>query len=151
MVEELYAVLEKIIKHFTSDNSYYPGGISYNVYIHPITKSVFMSTQNGLVEYNASSSLSKEDYSDVYTYPNPVKPDYTGWITIKGLMDNSNVKVCDLSGNVIYSTRSKGGMVIWDGCDEKGQRVKAGVYLVYASQDEIAVEAVPVTKILVVD
>ncbi len=142
---------EKIIKHFTSDNSYYPGGISYNVYIHPITKSVFMSTQNGLVEYNASSSLSKEDYSDVYTYPNPVKPDYTGWITIKGLMDNSNVKVCDLSGNVIYSTRSKGGMVIWDGCDEKGQRVKAGVYLVYASQDEIAVDAVPVTKILVVD
>ena len=142
---------EKIIEHFTSDNSYYPGGISYSIYVHPITNSVFMSTQNGLVEYNASSSPSKEDYSYVYTYPNPIKPDYTGWITIKGLMDNSNVKVCDLSGNVIYSTRSKGGMVIWDGCDEKGQRVKAGVYLVYASQDEIAVDAVPVTKILVVD
>ena len=43
------------------------------------------------------------DFSDVYAYPNPVRPDYTGWITIKGLMDNSLVKLQILP--VMYSFR----------------------------------------------
>ena len=139
----------KILEHFTSDNSYHPGGMTYNVYVHPITGSVFMGTQNGLVEYNESSSPAKEDYSDVYVYPNPIKPDYTGWISIKGLMDNSDVKITDINGNVVYTTRSSGGSVIWDGCDEKGQRIKAGVYLVYASNSDNPSELV--SKINVVN
>jgi hypothetical protein len=121
------------------------------VYVHPQTKSVFMGTANGLVEYNGSSAPAQEDYSDVYVYPNPVKPDYTGWITIKGLMDYSYVKVADTQGNIIYSTRSAGGMITWDGCDSNGNRVKAGVYKVYASQDENTSLVTPVAKIIVVD
>ena len=139
----------KILEHFTSDNSYHPGGMTYNVYVHPITGSVFMGTEKGLVEYNESSSPAKEDYSDVYVYPNPIKPDYTGWISIKGLMDNSDVKITDIVGNVVYTTRSSGGSVIWDGCDEKGQRIKAGVYLVYASNSDNPSELV--SKINVVN
>ena len=139
----------KILEHFTSDNSYHPGGMTYNVYVHPITGSVFMGTEKGLVEYNESSSPAKEDYSDVYVYPNPIKPDYTGWISIKGLMDNSDVKITDINGNVVYTTRSSGGSVIWDGCDEKGQRIKAGVYLVYASNSDNPSELV--SKINVVN
>lgn len=142
---------EKIFDHFTSDNSYHPGGITYTVYVHPTTGSVFMGTENGLVEYNSTSSPAKEDYNNVYVYPNPVKPDYTGWITIKGLMDNSYVKITDISGKVLFSTRSTGGMITWDGCDDKGSRVKAGIYLVYASQIENDPSATIVTKIMVVD
>ena len=142
---------EKIIEHFTSDNSYHPGGMTYTVYVHPITGSVFMGTENGLVEYNSTSSPAKEDYSDVYVYPNPITPDYTGWITITGLMDNSYVKIIDISGNVLFSTRSSGGMITWDGCDDKGSRVKSGIYFVYASQIENDPSATVVTKIMVVD
>ena len=65
------------------------------------------------------------DFSDVYAYPNPVKPDYTGWISIVNLMDNSLVKIADASGNVVYSCRSNGGMFTWDGCNASGSRVKA--------------------------
>ncbi len=142
---------EKIYNHFTSDNSMLPPGIAYSVYVHPMTKSVFMGTANGLVEYNPSSSLAKENYSDVYVYPNPVKPDYTGWITINGLMQNSNVKIVDANGNTCYTCVSQGGKVTWDGCDLNGNRVKAGVYSVYASQGEIAADETPVTKIMVVN
>ena len=142
---------EKIYNHFTSDNSMLPPGIAYSVYVHPMTKSVFMGTANGLVEYNPSSSLAKENYSDVYVYPNPVKPDYTGWITINGLMQNSNVKIVDANGNTCYTCVSQGGKVTWDGCDLNGNRVKAGVYSVYASQGEITADETPVTKIMVVN
>ena len=141
----------KILQHFTSDNSYHPGGVTYSVYINPTNNSVFIGTQNGLVEYNGNSSSAKEDYNDVYTYPNPVEPDYTGWITIKGLMDNSFVNIYDPKGNLFYTTRSQGGIVIWDGCDSNGQRVKAGVYTVKASQKENDAAAPNVTKIMVVD
>ena len=102
------------------------------------------------MEYNPSSSPAKENYSDVYVYPNPVKPDYTGWITINGLMQNSNVKIVDTNGNTCYSSVSQGGKVTWDGCDLNGNRVKAGVYLVYASQGNVNTETTPLTKIMVV-
>ena len=141
---------EKIYNHFTSDNSMLPPGIAYSVYVHPTTKSVFMGTASGLVEYNSSSSASKENYNDVYAYPNPVNPDYTGWITINGLMQNSNVKIVDANGNICFTCASQGGKVTWDGCDMNGNRVKAGVYYVYASQGDVNAETSPVTKIMVV-
>ena len=142
---------ENIIEHFTTNNSYIPSNLIYSVYVHPITNSVFVGTELGLVEYNSTASASQEDYSNVYAYPNPVKPNYTGWITIKGLMDNSYVKIEDANGNIIYSTISLGGIVTWDGCDSNGNRVKAGVYKVYASQEENTPLITPVAKIVVVD
>ena len=142
---------DKIYEHFTADNSYLPGGEVYNVYVHPMTGSVFMGTQNGLVEYNSKSSSASEDFSNVYAYPNPVKPNYTGWITIKGLMNNSYVKIIDNTGNVLYTTTSIGGIITWDGCDVNGNRVKAGVYNVYASQAPNQQFIKPVTKIVVID
>lgn len=141
---------EKIYNHFTAENSMLPNNYAYSVYVHPITKSVFMGTASGLVEYNPSSSVSQEDYNDVYVYPNPIKPDYTGWITINGLMQNSNVKITDVIGNTYYTCVSQGGKVSWDGCDMNGNRVKAGVYYVYASQGDVNAETSPVTKFMVV-
>ena len=140
----------EILEHFASDNSYHPGGITYSVFADKFSNSVYIGTQYGLVAYSSNSAPAKEDYSEVYAYPNPVKPDYTGWITIKGLMDNSLVKIADSAGNVFYTTRSEGGMVVWDGCNSNGERVKSGVYFVYASQNENEQSSGAVTKILVV-
>ena len=66
------------------------------------------------------------------------------------LMDNSLVKIADTQGNVLYQTQSEGGMATWDGCDGAGNRVKTGVYYVFASQDENEQSSGAVTKILVV-
>ncbi len=87
----------------------------------------------------------------MYTYPNPVRPDYTGWITVTGLMDNSLVKIADAAGNVFFQGRSEGGMVSWDGCDSAGRRVKSGVYYVFASRSSDGSSKGAVAKILVIN
>ena len=66
-------------------------------------------------------------------------------------MDHSLVKIADASGNVLFQTRSEGGMVVWDGCGLGGGRVRTGVYYVYASQNENGTSGDVVAKILVVN
>ena len=109
---------------------------------------MFIGTDKGLNSYQGEASAGKPDYSGVYAYPNPVRPEYADKVTIVGLMENSNVKITDLSGNIIYQTRSLGGQATWNCQRPGGGRVASGVYLVLAHTEE-AGESV-VTKIVVV-
>lgn len=140
----------QIIEHYTTDNSPLPSNRVYAVACDNNSNAVYFGTLNGLAQYNSSSAPAADDYSDVYAYPNPVRPDYTGWIVVKGLMDNSLVKIADAAGNVFFQGVSEGGMITWDGCDSRGQRVKTGVYYVFASQNANGSASGAVTKILVV-
>ena len=144
---------DEIISNFNKDNSPLPTNTINCVYADPNSNSVFIGTNYGLMEYSSDSSPARPDYSDVYAYPNPVTPEYTGWITIKGLMDNSLVKICDAGMNVIAQIQSEGGMALWDGCNHGGERVKSGVYYVLASQSDGNSSSAGdvVTKILVVN
>ena len=42
-----------------------------------------------------------ESYSEVYAYPNPVRPQYGDKVTITGLMSDSNVKITDVAGHYL--------------------------------------------------
>lgn len=141
---------DEIIEHFTTANSPLPTNEVYTVACDPNSNTVYFGLPTGLVSYNSTSSPSAEDYSQVYAYPNPVRPDYTGYITITGLMDNSLVKITDAGGGVVFQTRSEGGMAIWDGLDHNHNRVKTGVYYVLASQNADGGKESVVTKIMVV-
>ena len=66
----------------------------------------------------------------VYAYPNPVEPGYTGPINIVGLMDNSDVKITTVDGRLVKQGRSNGALFSWDGTNQHGQRVASGIYLV---------------------
>ena len=143
----------QILDHFTSDNSILPSNVVYAAACDPTSNSVYFGTASGVVEYNSTSSPGSDNYDNVVAYPNPVRPDYTGWITIKGLMEDSLVKIADAHGNVFHQGRSNGGMYVWDGCNSEGRRVKTGVYYVFASHssgDGGGSDAV-VTKIMVVN
>lgn len=142
---------DKILEHFDPTNSPLS---TYGVLsaICDDRNNVYFATTNGLYQYSGTASHAAQDYSQVYAYPNPVRPEYTGWITITGLMDNSLVKIADAAGNVFYQGTSEGGMLVWDGCDAHGRRVKTGVYYVFASIGGTDVESNgAVTKILVVN
>lgn len=142
----------EILEHFDTSNSYLPVNKVYTLATDPYSSKVYFGTSAGLVEYTSDSSPAASDYSDVYAYPNPVRPGYTGWITVTGLMDNSLVKIVDASGNTLSSGMSEGGMYTWDGCNQSGARVKTGVYYVYASQNaDGSSSGGVVTKILVVN
>lgn len=139
-----------ILDHFTTANSDIISDNVYAVFADPGSNKVYVGTDVGVCIYHSANAPAADDYSDVYAYPNPVTPDYTGDITITGLMDKSLVKIADAAGNVFHQTVSEGGMVTWDGCDPSGARVKSGVYFVFASQNSSDSSGV-VTKILVIN
>ncbi len=141
----------EILQHYLSSNSYLPGDWIYAVFCDPNSNLVFISTEYGLVEYSSDSSPAESDYSAILAYPNPVRPGYTGGVTITGLMENSLVKITDSAGNLFYSATSESGMVTWDGRNSDGQRVKSGVYFVFASQSDDEGSSGAVTKILVIN
>jgi len=141
-----------IIENFTTDNSPIPSDKVLSVMCDPNNNIVYFGTDKGVVSYRSDAAPGAEDYSDVYAYPNPVRPDYNGWITVTGLMDNSLIKITDSAGNLVHQGSSEGGMFLWDGCNTSGQRVRSGVYFVFASQNSgNSASGKPVTKIMVIN
>ncbi len=138
----------QIIEHFTTENSPLLSNDIMSIAINNKTGEVFFGTTNGLISYWGDATEGSADYSNVYAYPNPVRPDFDHKVIITGLMENSNVKITDVRGNLIYQGRSMGGQISWDCRNSRGRQVAAGVYLVLSSTPE-GKESV-VTKIAVV-
>ncbi|MEN9919214.1 MAG: hypothetical protein RL662_1650 [Bacteroidota bacterium] len=138
----------QIEKHFTVEDSPLP---SNNILSLSIDSDgiVYFGSDRGLMAYNGRVTEPSSSFDNVYVYPNPVKPDYTGLITVTGLKNNSNVKITDLKGNLIVEGRSLGGQFIWDGFNHKRKRVDTGIYLVFGASED-GTEGV-VTKIMIVN
>jgi hypothetical protein len=134
--------------YFTSENSPLPSDNVLSLAIDQITGKVFVGTDKGLVSYTGEATEGARDYSNVYTYPNPVRPDYDGPITVACLKENSTVKITDVKGNLINQGVSLGGQYIWNGKNNNKERVATGVYLVFGSSED-GLEGV-VSKIMVV-
>lgn len=141
----------EIIQQFTADNSPLLNNCVYTVACDPSSNDVLIGNGDGMYLYSSTSAPAANDYSEVYVFPNPVRPEYTGWITINGLMDNSLIKIADMQGNVFWEGKSEGGMVVWDGCNRDGSRVRSGVYLVFASQNVNGSSSGAVAKIVVIN
>ncbi len=124
---------QTVLKNFNANNSVMGSNQIYYVCCDPTSNAVFVSTPLGVAEYKSDATPGQANYSNIYAYPNPVRPDYGGPINITGLMENSLVKIADPSGNVIRSLKSTGGMVSWDGCNYNGDLVPTGVYTILAS------------------
>ena len=127
---------QTVLKNFNASNSVMGSNQIYYVCCDPNSNAVFVTTPLGVAEYKSDATPGQENYSNISVFPNPVRPDYGGPITINGLMDNSLVKIADPSGNVICSLKSTGGMVTWDGCNYNGDLVPTGVYTILASPAE---------------
>lgn len=140
----------EILEHFSKDNSPLVSNTVYGVSVNPNNNEVFFATDAGVYVYNSSSSPAADDYSDVLVYPNPVRPEYTGMVTITGLMDNSLVKIADSAGNVVYTGTSEGGSMTWDVCNSSGSRVRSGIYFIMASQNAEGNTGV-VAKVMVIN
>ena len=136
------------IHHFTSENSPLFSNKVLDIEMNDVTGEVFFATEKGLISLRSESTQGNADFSDVLVFPNPVQPDYTGFITIKGLITDAVVKITDISGNLIYETVALGGQAVWDGKSFDGQKAHTGVYLVFCSDQEGTISHV--TKLLFV-
>lgn len=119
------------IHHFTIDNSKLLSNSVMSIAINPTSGEVFFGTENGLCSYisDATETNTEMNSDNVWAYPNPVEPGYTGLITITGLSFNADIKILSSNGIVVNEGRSNGGTYVWDGCDKKGRRVASGVYM----------------------
>lgn len=74
---------------------------------------------------------------NVWAYPNPVKADYTGYITIVGLSVGADVKIVSTSGRLVAEGKStNGGTFKWNGRDTDNHRVGSGIYMVMTADNE---------------
>lgn len=137
------------IHHFTKENSPLPSNRILDVEVDPGTGVVYIATDVGIVTFNGDATAGNVTMEEVMVYPNPVRPGYTGPIAIRGLVNDAQVKITDVSGNIVFETRSNGGQAVWYGDDLSGNRVSTGVYLAYIT-DELG-ENTAVAKILLVN
>ena len=62
-----------------------------------------------------------------------MRPDYQGPVFISNLVNESNIKITDVSGALVWETLAQGGQVLWDGSDLEHRRVNTGIYLVFVT------------------
>jgi hypothetical protein len=130
---------EKVLERFTVENSPLLSNAIIRIAIDPKTGEVYFSTFNGICSYRGGATEASENPGKVIVFPSPVPPGYNGNIGIRGLPENSIVKIVELNGRLVYQTRSLGGQAVWNGRDYRNQRVSSGVYMVLA-KDEFGTE-----------
>lgn len=126
------------IQHFTTANSPLLSDNIESIAINNETGEVFFGTDNGLCSYMSDATATADEMTkdNVYAYPNPVTPDYTGLINVVGLTLDADVKILTSSGKLVAEGRSNGGSFTWDGCDQQGRRVASGVYMVVTATND---------------
>ena len=126
------------VKHITSSNSPLLSDNILSIAINNTTGEVFFGTDKGLCSYmsDATTPSDRPSGDNTYAYPNPVKPGYTGPITIVGLSMNADVKIVTTNGVLVAAGISNGGSFIWDGKDKSGKPVASGVYMVESADED---------------
>ena len=122
--------------HFTAENSPLFSNKVVDIEVNDETGEVFFATDKGLISYRAGATKGSNNFSNVLVYPNPVKPNYQGSISIKGLLTDAEVKITDVSGNLVYKTKALGGQANWDGNMTNGREARSGVYLIFCSDED---------------
>ena len=134
------------ILHFTKNNSPLFSDNIIDITINNQNGEVFIGTSDGLISYRSDATKGSLSQNKTHVFPNPVEKDYNGSIAISGLITNANVKITDISGNLVFETTANGGQAIWNGKSKDGERAATGVYLVFST--DIYGEEKTVSKIL---
>ncbi len=129
---------QEMIHHFTTDDSPLLSNNVQSIAVHPGTGEVVFGTDKGLCSFmsDATSPEAELEKSNVVVFPNPVTPDYNGPIAIRGLVNNTEVKIISTGGQLVWNGTSAGGTCLWNGCANNGLRVASGIYHVVANTPE---------------
>ena len=141
----------EVYNHFTIENSDVPSNLVYTVECDTVHDRVYIYTDNGIAEYIVNGDATSINFDNVYAFPNPIEPDFTGMIKIANLMDNSYVTVTDRDGNIVAQFGPVVGSALWDGSGADGERVPTGIYNIYAAQGaQPAITGTPQTTVMII-
>lgn len=129
---------QEMIYHFTAEDSPLLSNNVQGIAVHPGTGEVVFATDKGLCSFIGDATAPEEELkkSNVTVFPNPVTPDYNGPIAIRGLVNNTEVKIISTGGQLVWSGTSAGGTCIWNGLANNGLQVSSGIYHVVANTPE---------------
>lgn len=123
-------------QRFTVDNSPLPSNNIKAFAYDPRTGEMFILTDRGLVSYRSPSSRGERRHQNVQIFPNPIRPQDLGPVSLTGLVSDANVKITDVQGNLIREIEALGGTAAWDLRDTSGNPVTSGVYLFLSSSND---------------
>lgn len=138
----------KQINNFNEKNSPLLSNSIVSLAIDNKSGEIWIGTSRGIQSYRGNATEGQQKFSKILTFPNPVREDFTGNVTITGLMTDTQIRITDISGNLVYETISDGGQATWDLKTYNGQRVATGVYLVFCASKDGSQSAV--AKMLVI-
>lgn len=127
---------QETIYRFTKNNSPLPSDNINDIEIDGVSGEVFFATDKGMVSFLGTSTKPSDSLSDVFVYPNPVRPNFVGTVKISGLTDKANVKITDIEGNLVYETTSSGGTIEWDTKAFGKHKVASGVYMIFVASED---------------
>ena len=138
---------QQTIYHFTKNNSPLPSNNINDIALDFVNGLVFIGTDRGLVSFDSGGSSTSSTLT--VFYPNPVRPSFNmdvEKIKIDGITDNINIKITDISGNLVAEANSNvnsryngfnleidGGVAYWNGKNLANNSVSSGVYIVMLS------------------
>lgn len=119
------------VEHFTTENSPLLSDNILSLCYDNTSGLLFISCESGVITYQTDAIEGNSDFSSIYCYPNPIRPEYSGELRIMGLMNDSQVSITTASGDLIYRTTSQGVTATWDLHTAYGARVEPGIYLIH--------------------
>lgn len=132
--------------HFTMENSPLFSNTVTDIAIDD-DGNVYFATDKGVISYKGEATKGQETNSNVIVYPNPVRPEHSGIVGIKGLVTDALVKITTTSGAFVTHLEAQGGQAVWNCTDINGNKVEPGIYLIFVS-DETGNETYA-TKVLI--
>ena len=106
-VYELTPDCKTELLHFNVDNSPLLDN-SVNTMVINEDGEVFFGTDQGVVSYRGSATPGGPTNNDVVVYPNPVRPGYSGYVGIKGLVEDALVNITTVDGAFVTQLVAEG-------------------------------------------
>lgn len=126
----------ELIHYFNVVNSPLASNQILDIAIDAASGEVFFASAAGIQSYRSDAGIAGSNFSGAKIFPNPVPPNYAGLVGISGLMEDSRIKITDISGKLIYEAIAQGGTLSWDLQDYTGHRATNGIYLVFANNQD---------------
>ena len=140
----------EVLAHYDTSNSPILSNYILSIAINETDGTVMIGTDVGICSLKANVVNFYDELveDNIKVYPNPVRPEYHGMVTLTGMTQDAEVKVVATSGRVVYVGRAHSGNFTWDLNNQSGKRVGSGVYYFYISTADAKKGAV--AKIIVI-
>jgi ligand-binding sensor domain-containing protein len=128
-----------LIANFTKLNSPLPSDNIKSMAMDSKNGIVYVGTDFGVTAISTLFNEPSENFSELFIYPNPINLSKSTDVNliIDGLVENSEIKVLDISGNLVNQFSAIGGnTTFWNCRDFDGNLISSGIYILVAFDSE---------------